>query len=193
MSNFSMNRKLLTPLILCLTTGLLSKAQDNTSSVIRQPDVVNLGPGFGFDYGGLGFNLTVYPQKNIGVFFGAGYAFAGVGYNTGIKYRFAPEKPKVVTPFFMAMYGYNAAVAVSDNPQYNKLFYGPTLGAGIDIRSKNPSSIGIFSFALMVPIRNSDAQNYINLLKTQDGATFGNSLLPIGISIGYKAILDKRK
>ena len=193
MSNFSMNPQRLTLLILCLTTGLFSTAQDNTATSIRQPDRVNLGPGFGFDYGGLGFNLTVYPQKNVGVFFGAGYAFAGVGYNNGIKYRFAPEKPKVVIPFLMAMYGYNAAVAVSDNPQYNKLFYGPTLGAGIDIRSKNPASIGIFSIALMVPIRNSEAQNYIDLLKTQDGATFSNSLLPIGISIGYKAILDRRK
>ncbi len=36
-------------------------------------DVVAIGLGVGLDYGGIGVNLTVYPQKNIGLFAGIGY------------------------------------------------------------------------------------------------------------------------
>jgi hypothetical protein len=173
----------------CLTLNQLVMAQEKAADE-RRPDVVNIGPGFGFDYGGIGANLMVYPQKNIGIFFGGGYAIAGFGYNTGIKLRLSPDGGKSVTPFLTAMYGYNAAVAISGSPEYNKLFYGPTFGLGIDIRSRKPSSLGYLSIALMVPIRNADAQNYIDFLKTQYGASFTNDLIPIGFSIGYKFILN---
>ncbi len=165
-----------------------SSAQQNSEDV-RKPDIVNIGMGIGFDYGGIGANFMVYPQKNIGIFIGCGYAFAGMGYNTGIKLRLTPGRSSVVNPYIIAMYGYNASVSITDNPQYDKLFYGPSLGFGIDIRSRKPSSSGYLSIALMIPIRNSDAQNYIDLLKTQYGASFDSNLPPIGFSIGYKFIV----
>ncbi len=87
------------------------------------------------------------------------------------------------------MYGYNAAIAVSNATEYNKLFYGPTFGFGIDYRSSK-ESIGYWSFAILVPIRSSDVDNYIDDLKTNHGATFSSSLSPIGISLGYRFILD---
>jgi hypothetical protein len=184
-----MKLKFLTLLVFYLVLNFSSKAQQNAPN-IRNPDIIDFGPGIGFDYGGIGANIMVYPQKNIGVFFGGGYAFAGFGYNAGIKLRLSPDKLSVVNPFFTAMYGYNAAVAVSGGPQFNKLFYGPTMGLGIDIRSRKPASKGYLSLALMVPIRNSDAQNYIDLLKNQYGASFSSNLSPIGFSIGYKFILN---
>lgn len=184
-----MRCKFLILFLFCLPLNQLLFAQDKTPDE-RKPDIVNFGPGFGFDYGGIGANLMVYPQKNIGIFFGGGYAIAGFGFNAGAKFRLSPERSKVVNPFLMAMYGYNAGVAIADNPDLNKLFYGPTLGLGIDIRSRKPSSKGFLTLALMVPIRNADAQNYIDLLKSQYGATFTNDLIPIGFSIGYKFILN---
>jgi hypothetical protein len=184
-----MNLRFLTLLIYCLVLNHSSKAQQNAPDT-RKPDIVNFGPGIGFDYGGIGANIMVYPQKNVGIFFGGGYAVAGFGYNAGVKFRLSPVRPSVVNPYFTAMYGYNAAVAISNSPQFNKLFYGPTLGAGLDIRSRKPVSKGFLSIALMVPIRNSDAQNYIDFLKNEYGASFSSNLLPIGFSIGYKFILN---
>jgi hypothetical protein len=184
-----MNPKFLTLIIISMLSIQLSFAQ-TASEDARKPDIASLGLGFGFDYGGIGANLTVYPQKNIGIFFGGGYALAGFGYNTGLKLRLSPDRGTVVNPFFTAMYGYNAAVVITDNTQLNKLFYGPSLGAGIDIRSKKPSSRGYLSVALMVPFRSPDVQNYIDLLKNQYGTTFTNDLSPIGFSIGYKFILN---
>lgn len=45
-----------------LFSGLLAKAQDKTT----------LGIGLGFDYGGIGANLTTYAGKNFGLFGGLG-------------------------------------------------------------------------------------------------------------------------
>lgn len=184
-----MKSKLLTLILLCVLLSQLLVAQTNNEDP-RKPDMVNLGPGIGFDYGGFGANLMVYPQKNIGIFFGGGYAIAGFGYNAGIKLRLSPDKGTVVNPFFTAMYGYNAAVYIADNTEFNKIFYGTTLGVGIDIRSKKPSSKGFWSLTLMVPLRSADAQNYIDYLKNQYGASFVSDLIPIGFSVGYKFILN---
>lgn len=184
-----MKTKFLTLIVVFLLLNHLLTAQTNTQDP-RKPDMVNLGPGIGFDYGGIGANLMVYPQKNIGIFFGGGYALAGFGYNAGIKLRLSPDKGNVVNPFFTLMYGYNAAVVITDNTELNKIFYGTTLGVGIDIRSKKPSSVGFWSLALMVPLRSADAQNYIDYLKNQYGADFTTNLIPIGFSVGYKFILN---
>jgi|SRR5450631_598683 len=184
-----MKFKFLTLVLLCILSNQFLTAQSSTQDP-RKPDVVNFGPGIGFDYGGLGVNFMVYPQKNIGIFFGGGYALAGFGYNTGVKLRLSPDRGTVVNPFFTAMYGYNAAVVITNDAQFNKLFYGPTLGVGIDIRPKKPSSKGYLSIALMVPLRNADAQNYIDLLKSEYGASFTSDLIPVGFSIGYKFILN---
>jgi len=146
-------------------------------------DNLNLGIGFGFDYGGIGGNLTYYPQKNIGVFFGGGYVIAGFGYNAGLKFRFLPKHGNI-TPFLMAMYGYNAAIHVSGSSELDKIFYGPTVGAGCDFGSHIVGK-GVFSLAIFVPIRNSEPDDYMNYLQ-DNGVTFKNKLIPIGFSVGYK-------
>jgi hypothetical protein len=173
-------------LLFCATT---TQAQDHHSTDPTPADIFAIGFGYGQDYGGLGLNLTVYPQKNIGVFGGFGYALAGFGYNAGIKLRLLPNQgASMFRPFVEAMYGYNAAVYITNYTQYNKLFYGPTIGAGVDIGSLRTKH-GYFSAAILVPIRNQDAQNYMDGLQTM-GVQFNNNLLPISLSFGYKFIVN---
>ena len=182
-------------LLLCAAT---TRAQDHqpheASPRDLSPDLftdnINIGFGFGFDYGGLGANLTVYPQKNIGLFVGGGYALAGFGYNAGIKLRLLPNNgASKVRPFLEGMYGYNAAIVVTNNTQYNKLFYGPSVGAGLDI-GRLEKNKGYLSLAILVPIRSPDANNYIDDLRNNNGVSFANNLLPIAFSIGYKVAID---
>jgi hypothetical protein len=155
----------------------------------RTSDIFTLGFGFGLDYGGFGGNLTVYPQKNVGLFLGFGYALAGFGYNAGIKLRLLPDHShSKVRPFIEGMYGYNAAIVVTNYTQDNKLFYGPTVGIGLDI-GPTTAGKGYLSLAILVPLRGPDAQNYINQLNA-NGVSFGNNLIPIAFSIGYKFILN---
>ncbi|HEY4786842.1 MAG TPA: hypothetical protein VIH57_12375 [Bacteroidales bacterium] len=155
-----------------------------------KPSTITLGIGLGMDYGGVGGNILLYPQHNFGIFGGVGYAIAGVGFNAGAKIRFISENSTAkLQPYALAMYGYNAAIAVTDASQYNKLFYGPTLGFGLDF---NPNSAkgGYFTLAILVPIRSNDVDKYIDDLKNNHGVEFKNDLLPIGISIGYRFKLN---
>jgi hypothetical protein len=162
-----------------------SNARDNPTAT-REYDMASFGLGFGFDYGGIGLNFVLYPQENVGIFGGVGYAIAGIGYNVGFKFRLAPEKS--FTPFVMIMFGYNTAISVSGgfnstfNGNQNKFFYGPTAGIGFDLGKHKKN--GYFSLALTIPFRGSDVDNYITQLRNS-GATFSNSLSSVGISLGY--------
>jgi hypothetical protein len=153
-------------------------------------DKSSLGFGFGMDYGGIGGSILVYPQKNIGLFAGVGYAIAGAGFNAGIKYRILPKNPKAtVVPFAMAMYGYNAAVHVKDAMQYDKLFYGPTFGIGLDIKASRKNK-DYWTLGLLIPVRKPEVDDYIDDLKNNHGVEFSNDLIPVGISIGYRIFLN---
>lgn len=153
-------------------------------------DKATVGLGVGLDLGGVGANIVVYPgRKNWGLFAGAGYAIAGVGFNGGIKFMHKLNKDfAVAVPYVLAMYGHNAAIVVKNAESYNRVFYGPTFGIGLDIRSK-PKGLGYMSIAFLVPIRNSDVYDYINYLKSNSPVVFKNQLMPVMLSIGYRIII----
>lgn len=178
---------ILNALIILMTVQLNAQTPFQTT---REIDQISIGIGGGLDYGGFGGNMTFYPAKSVGVFGGVGYALAGVGFNAGVKFRYIPDKPDAkVHPFGLAMYGYNAAIAVLNASQHNKLFYGPTFGAGIDFH-RNPMKRGYWSFAIFVPIRNSEVNEYIEHLENNYGADFQTGLFPIAGSIGYRFIIQ---
>jgi hypothetical protein len=143
---------------------------------------ISAGFGFGLDYGGIGASLLIYPIENVGVFTGVGYAIAGTGVNGGLKFRFNSNNAS--RKFFAtAMYGYNTAVYVSNQTSLNRLFYGPSIGVGMDRSGKNGNTI--YSFQLIVPFRGDEESNYINSLKAS-GVTFSNFLSPVLISFGRR-------
>jgi hypothetical protein len=166
------------------------KSQVKDSSDVKT-DKLSLGLGIGFDYGGFGGNLVLYPGTHFGLFVGGGYDLNGLGVNGGIKYRFISSKPNArVNPYLIAMYGYNAAIVVKNATDLNKTFYGPTVGIGLDFR-QNPYRNGYWTFALLVPIRGSKVNDYIDDLKENHGVEFENELMPIGFSVGYRLVLGK--
>lgn len=159
----------------------------NIDSYTPYIDRLSIGFGAGLDYGGLiGINFLAYPQKNIGLFGSAGFAMAGVGYNAGLKFR-ATMKNRV-HPFATGMYGYNAVINVANASHLNKIFYGPTIGSGIDLKSKKRDNI-YWTFALLFPLRSSEVDDYIQVLKTRYGAVFNNELLPFAVSFGFRYVL----
>jgi hypothetical protein len=161
-------------------------AQTDTASLDR----ATFGVGFGLDYGGLGANLTLYPAKNLGLFAGAGYALADAGYNVGVKIRlFSPHNPPKLQFSILGMYGYNTAVKIFNAEELSKLFFGPTIGAGLDLKLKKQSS-GYFSFGLFIPIRNEEVSEYIDYLKYDRGVDFSMELLPFAVSAGYRFIIS---
>lgn len=183
-------KKMLLSIICCLVLIPANVKAQDTLQISVSADKFSVGLGGGLDYGGFGANLLICPAKNIGLFAGAGYAFAGLGFNGGIKLRIVPSAPnKKVSPYFLAMYGYNAAIAVSGASEYNKMFYGATIGAGIDLRAR-PESRGYWSVALLLPFRSPDVSDYMDELTNSHGVEFKNDLLPVGFSIGYRFIIN---
>jgi hypothetical protein len=149
----------------------------------------SIGFGMGLDHGGYGINLVLYPDKNIGVFGGIGYAIVGTGFNAGLKIKLVGVNHKThVFPYLLGMYGYNAAIAVINAKEYNKFFYGPSFGLGFDIRQKWGKR-GYLTIALIVPLRKKDVQDYIDLLKMR-GVEFENNLFPVAFSVGYHIIMN---
>lgn len=158
-------------------------------------DILSVGVGGGYEFGGIGANIIYYPVKNIGVFFGAGYPLTGFGYNAGVKIRIvADNSASVFMPYILGMYGYNATVRIPDYPELNKIFYGVTVGAGIDYRPGN-SKFGYISATVYVPFRTSDQKYYIsNDLNNQRGIPYSTSrIYPLSASIGYKYIFKRDK
>ncbi|MHC1776688.1 MAG: hypothetical protein AB9834_14890 [Lentimicrobium sp.] len=145
-----------------------------------------IGIGMGLDFGGLGMNVMYNLTDAIGAYVGAGYAFAGVGVNGGITLRLVPKKPENrVVPFITGMYGYNAAIAVQNADELSKMFYGPSAGLGIELRARSPK-VRCWTFAVLIPFRSSEVQDYIDELKNNYYVEFQNELMPVMISIGYR-------
>ena len=145
-----------------------------------------IGLGMGLDYGGFGMNVMYNLTNSFGAYIGAGYAFAGMGVNGGLIMRLVPKKPENrVAPFITGMYGYNAAIAVENRSEFNKMFYGPSAGIGIEVRARSPK-VRCWSFAVLIPLRSSDVQNYIDDLKNNHNIEFQNDFSPVLISLGYK-------
>ena len=164
-------------------------AQSLTDSDTPTFDKTSVGFGGGMDFGGLGANLTVYPTRRLGIFGGVGYAFAGIGVNGGFKLRFAPDESENKAHFFlMGMYGYNAAVAVTNRTDLNKLFYGPTFGIGVDFARRYYKK-GYWTLALCIPVRSPDVDYYMNTLRNVYGVDFKNGLTPVTVSVGYRIVL----
>jgi hypothetical protein len=144
----------------------------------------NTGFGLGIDYGGIGGRLTAVPVKQAFFFGDLGYNIDGAGYNVGAGFRFSPEKKGC--PYFLAMYGYNAVVIVFINSQYqkqyNKTFYGPSAGFGLEQRARKNAK-NYFNMELLYLFRSQKFKDYKTKLENDLGATFLS--LPVSFSIGY--------
>lgn len=149
-------------------------------------DRIFVGIGTGLDFGGLGVNLMYNLGNNVGVYAGGGYAFAGFGFNGGASLRLTGKNSTSrVVPYFTAMYGYNAAIAVMNQQELSKLFYGPSFGLGLEFRRRGPK-IGCWTLALILPLRSEEVDDYMDHLKTYHAVEFANGLTPVTLSLGYR-------
>jgi hypothetical protein len=162
---------------LLLATPSLAQHKSFRNSAL---DIMSVGIGIGFDHGGIGANALLYPNDNLGFFVGAGYALAGPAFNAGLKYRLTNYSSKY-HPFFSAMYGHNALIATSN--ARDKLFYGTTLGVGIDVHPQ--WRYNYFSFSLLVPIKGSEMKEYLDN-SNGHGLSYNSTSIPIGISVSYR-------
>jgi hypothetical protein len=153
--------------------------KNNPQTVDEATPPINLGLGMGLNYGGFGGRLELVPQKNIAIFGAVGFNLHKAGFNIGAKVKVAAEKK--VSPMFQFMYGYNAVILVVGASEYNKTYYGPSVGGGIEL--KMGQSQNFMEFGLLIPFRNEEFRNDITELQ-YIGIDISEPL-PFAISVGY--------
>ena len=164
--------------------GVLDNLTPSTNSIISY-DRISAGLGLGLDYGGIGANILMYPHRNVGFFLGLGYNFVKAGVNTGIKTRIIVGNSRNnVGISALAMYGYNASIAIRNRPDLNKVFHGFSLGIGIDYKPWAGTDDYAFT-GIYVPVRKPEVKEYIDNLKGS-GVQFDRELSPVLIAIGYR-------
>jgi hypothetical protein len=163
---------------------------------------LDLGLGFGLDYGGIGgFTLISYLSNCIGIFGSVGITYLetttdtyqpsttnyGIGSNFGAKFRYYnPDSKSSIV--LLLMYGHNTTIKLD---KY-KTFNGPTMGLGFD---KRFGSINCLTFEILIPVRDYRIDEYMDDYhkKHYDSWSHSNisqsSLSPISLSIGYKFII----
>lgn len=163
---------------LLLIAGLVlcrAQAQDrNATDHVRTASSLHFGLGVGLDHGGYGLRVDVPVDKHIGFFAGGGYALAGIGWNVGATVRLMPASRWC--PYLTAMYGYNAALVVKNAHQFNTLYYGPSFGAGVELRRRRGN--GSWHFAILRPDRPAEVET--------DRIRFhASEPMPVLLSVGY--------
>lgn len=142
----------------------------------------DFGIGVGMDYGGIGGRFSFRPSPGLGLIAGLGYNLDGLGYNFGAAWRISPGNRTV--PYLTAMYGYNGVIVVEGASQYNKTYYGPSIGFGLEFHSRRQTA-NYFNLELFVPFRPTEFTNDLNAIKNSGTVIFKNEPWPVAISLGY--------
>lgn len=141
-----------------------------------------LGIASGQDAGGLiGVRFTVWPTSFLSVWAGAGWALIKPSYNAGLELRL-PTNGRV-SPFVVAMTGYNAIIKIQGADQLNNIFFGPTVGAGLMVQRKRGTNY--WRFSVNLPFRSTEMIDYYESLKQRPDIEFTQALVPFTVGIGY--------
>lgn len=143
--------------------------------------IVKFGVGYGYDYGVLGVRLTITPVPKFGGFVAVGYNFVKAGINGGLTYKFLPDKK--VCPVAHVMYGNNAVIIVENMEEFNKSYYGVSLGGGIELNMRKSNNY--WSFELLYSFKSMQYERDWDIIRNNPGITIQNNPLPVTLSIGY--------
>ncbi len=159
--------------------------QEDKTEIIEIKRNLDLGFGFGLDYGGLiGAKFTFVPIKHLGIFVSGGYHLVAFGWQVGvIGYIIRKTNMKKFRPYFKVMYGSNRVIIVEGASKYDKNYVGFTPGFGVELRFGAEKSHGL-NIDLNYPIESTEFQDDYNTLDNNPGIEMTQAS-PISFSIGY--------
>ena len=169
------------PILISLFAGITINAQDSHLSSMKGES--SLGIGIGLPYGGLiGVRFGTNLADNLSLFGGLGYQIVGVGYNIGLLKDFESSSS---TQFYLtSMYGTNVGIQTQGLSEYNELYTGVTLGAGIKINSRKTEG-NFWDVGLLIPIRSSNFKSDRDQIKNDPRIDRFIDPLPVLITLGY--------
>ncbi|MCH7402674.1 hypothetical protein ACFOUP_05115 [Belliella kenyensis] len=173
-------------IMIMLILSNIATAQNLSS----EKGTTSLGIGLGLPYGGIiGGKLSHNVQDNFSIFGGLGYNFIGVGFNAGLTYTVPTEK--LTELYFTGMYGYNAVINIEGMPQYQKTYYGPSLGSGLKFNSRRKKG-SYWDLGIMIPIRGSNYKNDIEDIENNPMITIETKPWPVQFYFGYNFTIGSK-
>jgi hypothetical protein len=82
------------------------------------------------------------------------------------------------------MYGCNSIIIVDGTSQYDQVYNGFTVGAGLEFRFGKTKKNG-FDFDLNIPLRIPDFWEDYDTMKNDPGLEVTAEPLPVAVSVGY--------
>ena len=175
--------KQLALLLICAPTFLAAQDYVQPQQRPESNDMAwNLGLGLGIDYGGFGAQLQCRPAPPLVIFAGGGYALSGFGYNAGVQGRILPSAKWC--PFISAMYGYNAVIVVQGASEFNQLYYGPSVGVGLEDHRRDNAD-NFWRFELILPFRPQEFQDDMDALKKNPVIDIKSEPPPFSFSVAF--------
>ncbi|HNK70350.1 MAG TPA: hypothetical protein PKH36_16640 [Flavobacteriales bacterium] len=176
--------KALLALALCASISVNAQDQAATAKSVTTPPGAqwSMGLGAGLDYGGIGVQLHCRAARPLAVFLGGGYALAGFGLNAGAEGRVLPDARWC--PIVSAMYGYNAVIVIEDAEEYNKLYYGPSFGLGVEVSGKR-NNRNFLRLQLLLPLRPTDFKDDLDRLRRNPAIEIRSEPPDFGVSVAY--------
>jgi hypothetical protein len=163
----------------------------NAQNLSSEKGITSLGAGVGLPYGGIiGLKLNHNLEDNFSAFGGIGYNFLGVGFNAGLNYTIPSFKSTEL--YFTGMYGYNALIDIEGVPEYQKVYYGASVGTGLKINSLRYEG-RYWDFGILVPLRNAAYRNDLEAIENDPFITIDSKPLPIQFYFGYNIPINARK
>ena len=156
-----------------------SKWMELTKKVIDNS--FNFGLGLGIDYGGFGTRFTVLPDKHVMLFIALGYNLNDLGVNAGGGYLITPDKK--FCPYFIGMYGYNAVIVIENASRYNKTYYGPSFGFGMEFIKRFGNNF--WNIELLAPLRSTHYEDDLRNIKNNPQIRLDSEPPPFAFSVGY--------
>ncbi len=172
------------------TTGANAKNSNETQPSKEKSKYerhyVDLGVGFGLDYGGLvGAKVAWLPIPYVSVFAAGGYYLFGFGWNAGATWHILPSTSRYsLRPNIKLMYGVNGGTMVTGADKYNKMFYGVTPGAGLEIMFGKSKRNGL-DFDLNIPIHGQDFRDQLDAMKADPAISGVKDPWPVALSLGF--------
>lgn len=165
---------------------LIETTPDRVVKTIEFHRDVDLGFGFGLDYGGIfGIQIEYIPISHLGIFVTAGVQPSGFGWQVGATgYFIRKTNKKAFRPYAKFMYGTNASIYVKDFEELNKIYLGPSLGFGMEFRFGKHKSNGI-NGDLNFPFRSQEYKDDVEALKNNPAIEILSEPMPFTISVGY--------
>lgn len=141
----------------------------------------DVGAGLGYEYGGIGFQASYAPIPYASIFAGIG-TNGGFGWNVGTAWHILPKTTRYMfRPFIEAMYGYNLVFVTVGDYYSVEQFYGPSVGAGCELRFGKSKRHGIDLVLLRYAFWTQDAWDTYNNASADEKPALG----PWGFSLGY--------